>query len=376
MAAEKDAKYFPIVPWGEPKASLWREAEIPSIDATADMLKPATLLDILKNYLFYRMEFGSATKVIARHMQYRASEKIVARIRAALAKKDDKNRGLVWHWQGSGKTLTMIFAANKLYYERMLENPTIFFVVDRVELEEQIHQEISSLDMPTSEVVGSVEHLGRILKHDGGRGKRGLFVVLMHKFRAGDFEQLKKELEGKQGETILTRKNIVAFIDEGHRTQYGLYAAQMKDLLRNAFFFAFTGTPISVKEKDTYQNFAYPPDENYLDKYFMGDSLKDGFTVKIVYQPRLEKEVHLKKDMLENFLEIEDEEIPEEVRGAVKEETKQKIRAIDITINNPVTIAKIAKDIAETFQGECGWKVQGDGGCRQPESLRLLQEGA
>ncbi|MFA6530557.1 MAG: HsdR family type I site-specific deoxyribonuclease [Candidatus Micrarchaeia archaeon] len=350
VAAEKDARYFPIVPWGEPKASMWREGEIPSTDALIEMLTPAILLDIVRNYLFYRMEFGQATKVIVRHMQYRASEKIVNRVKAALAKKDEKNRGLIWHWQGSGKTLTMIFAANKLYYERTLENPTIFFMVDRVELEEQIHQEISALDMPSAEVVGSRAQLGRILKHDGGRGKRGLFVVLMHKFQAGDFEELKTELNGQEGETVLTRKNIVAFIDEGHRTQYGLYAAQMKDILRNAFFFAFTGTPISAKEKDTYQSFAYPPDEKYLDKYFMGDSLRDGFTVKIVYQPRLEKEVHLKKEMLENFLEIEDEEIPEEVRADVKEETKKKIRAIDITINNPANIAKIAKDIATHFK--------------------------
>ncbi|MBI5229363.1 HsdR family type I site-specific deoxyribonuclease [Candidatus Micrarchaeota archaeon] len=204
--------------------------------------------------------------------------------------------------------------------------------------------------MTKAELVESVSHLRSVLKHDGGRGKRGLFVVLMHKFRAGDFQELKKELEGKEGESILTRKNIIAFVDEGHRTQYGLYAAQMKDLLRNTFFFAFTGTPISIKEKDTYRNFAYPPEERYLDKYFMADSLKDGYTVKIVYQPRLEKEVHLKKNLLEDFLEIEEEELPEEVRESVKEEVKKKIKAINLVFENPAFIAQIAADVAQHFK--------------------------
>jgi len=351
IGAEKEARFFPIVPWQDQvKTNGWREGDKGSLDATVEMLAPAVLLDILRNYLFYRMEFGNATKVIARHMQYRAAEKIVARVKGSLQKKSEKNHGLVWHWQGSGKTLTMIFAANKLYHERMLENPTLFFVVDRIELETQIFDEISALDMPVAEVIDSVDHLRSILKHDGGKGRRGLFVVLMHKFKAGEFEVLKKELEGKEGESVLTRKNIVAFIDEGHRTQYGLYAAQMKDLLRNAFFFAFTGTPISNKEKDTYRNFSYPPQEMYLDKYFITESLKDGYTVKIVYQPRLEKEVHLDKKMLEGFLEIESDEIPGEERDGLEEEVKARMKIIPLIFENPAFIAKIAADMAGHFK--------------------------
>lgn len=361
IAAEKEAFYFPILGWTNEDVTTnrWREEKKDSILSTLEMLAPITLLDILRYYLFYRVEFGNSTKVIVRHMQYRAAEKIVTRVKLAIAKKEYKDRGLIWHWQGSGKTLAMIFAANKLYHEKELENPTIFFVVDREELEEQMGDEIKALDMKKAETVGNISHLRSILKHDGGRGKRGLFVVLMHKFRAGEFDELKREIEGKEGESILTRKNIVAFIDEGHRTQYGLYAAQMKDLLRNAFFFAFTGTPLSTKDKDTYRNFSYPPKEKYLDRYFIADSLRDGYTVKIVYQPRLEKEVHLKKNLLESFLEIESDEIPGELREGIQEEVKEKMSIIPLVFENSGFISKIAKDIAEHFSENVNGKFKG-----------------
>ncbi|MDI6655781.1 MAG: HsdR family type I site-specific deoxyribonuclease, partial [Candidatus Hydrothermarchaeota archaeon] len=307
IAAEQVAKYFPTVPWQEEvKIHEWREEGKDSIDSTIEMLSPATLLDIIKNFLFYRVEMGNETKVIARYMQYRAANKIVDRVLNHLEGKEEKNKGLIWHWQGSGKTFTMIFAANKLYHDERLENPTIFFIVDRIELEEQLYGEFASLDMPP-EIINSIEELRRILRHDEGRGKRGIMLTLIHKFRPEEIDELRRELEelSQSKETIQNRKNVIAFVDEGHRTQYGSLAAEMKSVLKSAFFFAFTGTPISKRGRDTYLEFSYPPQENYFDKYFITDSIKDGFTVRIAYQPRLEREVHLKKEMLETFLEVE-----------------------------------------------------------------------
>ncbi|MEM2144992.1 MAG: HsdR family type I site-specific deoxyribonuclease, partial [Candidatus Jordarchaeaceae archaeon] len=302
VAAEQIAKYFPIVPWQqeeEIKIHEWREPLKDSIDSTIEMLSPDVLLNIIRNYLFFRLEFGSATKVVPRYMQYRAAEKIVSRVINYIRGTDSKNKGLVWHWQGSGKTLTMIFAANKLYHAGELENPTIFFIVDRQELEEQLYQEFAALDMTKPETIDSIDALRRILKHDEGKGKRGILITLIHKFRPEELQELQKELENlsKSRETILTRRNVVAFIDEGHRTQYGILAAQMRLILRNASFFAFTGTPISKRGRDTYLEFSYPPEEKYQDKYFITDSIEDGFTVKISYQPRLEKDVHLEKEL-------------------------------------------------------------------------------
>jgi len=355
IGAEQIAKYFPIVPWlDEVHIHEWREEEKDSIDSTIEMLTPSDLLNIIRYYLFFRVEYGSANKVIARYMQYRSAEKIYQRILNHLEGKTEKDQGLIWHWQGSGKTLTMIFAANKVYQERRLENPTIFFIVDREELQEQLSNEFNALDITKPEVIDTIKHLREIIRHDEGRGKRGILITLIHKFRVEELQELQKELEelSTTQETILTRKNVIAFIDEGHRTQYGTLAGQMKNILKNAFFFAFTGTPISIKQRNTYQEFSYPPEENYLDRYFITDSIKDGFTVKIAYQPRLEKEpgIHLNKRMLDTFIEVEYEEIPEVYREKVKEVVKQRLNKIRVVLENEKRIKRIASDIAEHFK--------------------------
>jgi len=361
VAAESQARYFPIVPWQEEvKTYEWREEGLDSIDSTIEMLSRDVLLDIIKNFLFFRVEFGNATKVITRYMQYRATNRTVKRVIRNLNNEEDKDRGLIWHWQGSGKTLTMIFAANKLYYMKHLENPTIFFIVDRIELEDQLYDEFYALDIVEPEIIGSVWKLKETLKFDDYRSKRGIFIILIHKFRPEELKEVHGELEkiSKRKETIMNRRNVIAFVDEGHRTQYGLLAAQMKAILKNAFFFALTGTPISKRGRDTYLEFSYPPEEPYFDRYFITDSIKDGFTVKIVYQPRLEKEVHLKKDQLEAFLETEFEELPEEIREGVEEKVKKKLNAIKVVLENPFRIKTIANDVAHHFKEDVDGKFK------------------
>lgn len=349
VAAESKAKYFPIVPWQEEvKINEWKEEPLDSIDSTIEMLSPNTLMDVLRNFLFFRVELGNATKVITRYMQYRAAKKMVNRVISNLEGEEEKDSGLIWHWQGSGKTLTMLFAANELHYSPELENPTIFFIVDRIELEEQLYREFYSLDIAEAEIIGSIDELKEVLSYDYYRGKRGIFITLIHKFRPEELSQLQKELE-QQSETIMDRKNVIAFIDEGHRTQYGTLAAQMNAILKNAFFFALTGTPISKRGRDTYLEFSYPPEEKYLDRYFITDSIRDGYTVKIAYQPRLE-EYHLKKDMLESFLEVELEELPEEVKEQVEDRVKKRLNPIVLFLENPRRIEVVAKDIADHFK--------------------------
>jgi len=373
VAAERKAKYFPIACWQDKdsvRTSEWREVHphpdneygadsnpLPSMDRGIDdqieMLKPERVLDIIKNFLFSRIEMGNATKVITRYMQYRAANKIFNRVIDNLEGKEKKDKGLIWHWQGSGKTLAMIFAAQKLYYDTELENPSIFFIVDRLELEDQLYTEFLSLDIIQPEIIHSVTELQEVLQYDNYRGKRGIFITLIHKFRREELSMLQKTLEtiSKGNSTIMTRRNIIAFIDEGHRTQYGILAAQMKSILKKAFFFALTGTPISKSKhgRDTYLEFAYPPHELYLDRYFIVDSIRDGFTVKIVYQPRLE-DLHLKKDMLKIFLDIELDEIPEYARNEVEAKAKAKLNPINVFLENQTRIAKIAQDIARHFK--------------------------
>ena len=352
VAAESTARYFPIVPWQNDTLTYeWHHNEEDLVDSIIEMLSRETLLDIIKNFLFFRIEHGNATKVITRYMQYRAANKIFERVVNNFDGKDDKNKGLIWHWQGSGKTLTMIFAAYKLYYEHRLENPSIFFVVDRIDLETQLYNEFNSLDIVKPEVINSVRALRDVLSYDDYRGKRGIFITLIHKFRPEELKLFTAELNevSRSKETIIHRNNVITFIDEAHRTQYGVLASQMRNILKSAFYFALTGTPIAKSGKDTYIEFSYPPEEKYLDRYFISDSIRDGFTVKIVYQPRLEKELKLKEELLENFLETEFEEIPEEIKEEVETQIKKRMSAIVAFLENPERIKVIAQDIADHF---------------------------
>ena len=354
VAAEQTARYFAIAPWQqeETKTHQWREPNKDAIDSTIDMLNPTTLLNIIKNYLFFKVEYGGTTKVVTRYMQYRAAEKICDRVTNYLEGNETKNKGLVWHWQGSGKTLTMIFAANKLFYEPVLANPSLIFIVDREDLQEQLFTEYTALETsPKPELANSIEGLRSFLTQEDSKGKRGVFIALIQKFRPEEFKKLQEELEAlsKKQETILTRKNVVVFVDEGHRSQYGTLAGQMKDVLKNAAIFAFTGTPIAIKQRNTYREFSYP-DEKYLDKYFITDSVQDGFTLRISYQPRLEKDVHLNREMLDTFIQVEFEEIPEEFREPVKDKVKKKLNEINVRLERPDRIELIAEDIARHFK--------------------------
>ncbi len=393
VAAEHETRYFPIEPWqdkvrierwreaqvkasrgtdlspsplpspaasserggknlGQDKVRIerWCEDELPPLAAQAAMLAPAMLLELVRSFVMTRVTREGHTKVVARYMQYRAVNKIVARARAYAQGSDERNKGLIWHWQGSGKTLTMLFAADKLALTPELENPTVLFVVDRRELEEQLQLELAALGL-TLHAITSVAELRAAVAHDGYCGRRGLLVTLVHKFRPVELEELAAELERREwgGNTIRTRRNVIVLIDEGHRTQYGTLAATMRRLLPAAAWFAFTGTPIAKRGRDTWQEFSYPPDELYFDRYFISESLRDGFTKKIARLPRLEKEVHLDRGLLESFLTAEEEELPDEVREEVREAVRERLTTIKAVMKHPDRLKKIADDVRGHF---------------------------
>jgi type I restriction enzyme R subunit len=386
IAAEWNANYFPNTTEGkETPQEKWRVEGIEDeVDAIVEMLDKETLLDLLRHFIFVREVKGEYTRVMARWMQYQATNRIVERVIKNLKDKDERKNGLIWHWLGSGKTLTMIFAANKLWIQNIPENSTIFYIVDRIELEEQLRNEYEALEttLPSLERIETIKELLEILKH----GKRGVFLTLIHKFRPEEIKTLIEELEklsaSVEEETILTRKNIIVFIDEGHRTQYGLLAAAMRCALKNAFFLAFTGTPIAKGKKDTYAYFAYPEQgEYYLHKYFIIESQKDGHTIPIAFTTHLLDKVGLKYNSeiseeyqtflnSETFEDIEDrfdtssykeiidflvergalKEISEEYRQQVRERIKNKMTKIKVFMEKPERIKTIAKDIAQHFR--------------------------
>ncbi|MEM7818492.1 MAG: HsdR family type I site-specific deoxyribonuclease, partial [Candidatus Aenigmatarchaeota archaeon] len=305
------------------------------------LLSKPNLLDLIENFTFIRKERDKSTKIMTRYMQYRASNKIFKRVINTLKKKENKKFGLIWHWQGSGKTYTMAFSAWKLFHCPEAERPSIFVMVDRRDLEEQIEKDFSFIEVPI-EKVGSIKELIEILKW-GKEGKRGIFLVTIEKFAPKEFLQLEKE--GKKIE--IERENVIVLADEVHRTQYGKFATLWRSIFRNAFVFGFTGTPLSKRERNTFQKFC-PKGELYLDRYSMLDSLEDGFTIPLCYQARL-PDYHLKEKELKEFVKFEEEEI----KALSKEEQKElrkKIRVIKAFVKKQDRIKAIVEDIVNHFK--------------------------
>jgi len=222
------------------------------------------VLSFLEDYIVFWVVQGELKKILLNFHQIRGVENIVKRVL-----ENKKKKGLIWHTQGSGKTLTMIVAAHKLRKIPQLENPTLIAVVDRNELEEQFLRNLENYEFPVIEEAKSKRHLQTLLKSD----YRGLIVTTIHKF-----ERMPAE--------ISQRENIIAFVDEAHRSQEGELATYMRAALPNAFFFGFTGTPIDKTNigKGTFLTFGKEDKpQGYLDKYSILDSLRDNTTIPIYY---------------------------------------------------------------------------------------------
>lgn len=349
IAFATEVRYFPIVPWQEDVIKdVWRKDDLKEYEAIFEMLEPGNLIDIIRNFLFVKEAHGEMTKVICRYMQFRAANKIYQRVIDNLEGRTHKNKGLIWHWQGSGKTFTMIFACHKLYLK--LGNPSIFFVVDRIDLEKQFNEEFLGKLKLNFEVerIESIEHLKEVLSWDYWGVKRGVFLTLLHKFNI-DVELFEKVLGDKK---IVQRKDIICFFDEVHRGQYGVLKSKLKNILKSAFHFGFTGTPVAQIERNTFDEFSYPSEgEFYLDRYFLDEAERDGYIVPIVYQPRLD-DAYLKSEDIEWFLEqIDFEEVGDElIKEKIKEEVRNKINTITAFLENENRIAKIIPDIVKHFR--------------------------
>ncbi|HDN97985.1 MAG TPA: HsdR family type I site-specific deoxyribonuclease [bacterium] len=337
---EEGKDYLSI--WKDPHPFKLKKFQGDTLKITVyGLLSKPNLIDIIGNFTFIRKENGKSTKIMARYMQFRASDRIFERVLKTLQGEEDKKFGLIWHWQGSGKTYTMAFSAWKLFHCTETERPSIFVLVDRKDLEEQIEKDFSFIGIPI-EKVHRIKELIEIIKW-GKEGKRGIFLVTIEKFSPKEFTQLEK-----QGEKLnIERENVIVLADEVHRTQYGKFATLMRSIFKNAFIFGFTGTPLSKIERNTFQKFC-PKEELYLDRYSMLDALRDGFTVSLCYQARLPKH-HLDKEKLEVLARFEEAEI-ESLSSEEKKALKRKVKVIRELAKRKERIEAIAKDIAQHFK--------------------------
>ena len=239
-------------------------------------LQPCHVLDYLQHFVVFETKKGKTVKKIARYQQFEAVNDIVDRTvsQAGRTVTEQDRTGLIWHTQGSGKSLTMIFAAYKLRRHPALNNPTVLIVVDRRDLKTQLSDDFDACDYPNVEKALGVEDLKRRLRNDW----RGTAVTTIQSF------QRMEGLEPRQ------RDNIVSLVDECHRTQKGKgsesYAMTMRVKLPNAFRYGFTGTPIDRTMVNTHRDFGPIQDgrqERYLSHYGITRSIKDGATLEVHY---------------------------------------------------------------------------------------------
>ena len=316
--------------WDLNKRNLHRwkiKEEINLEKLTKDFFQTNGILRIIESYTVFFTKDEDLFKFVLDQHQMRGVEKIFKRV---IEEKLDS--GLIWHTQGSGKTLTMIVAAHRLRRQRELENPTMVVVVDRTELEKQTRDNLVYYGFPNLILAQTKEHLRDLLRTDF----RGLIVTTIHKF------------EGME-KSINLRNNIIVLIDEAHRSQEGNLATYMRAALPNAYYFGFTGTPIDRSNigRGTFKLFGSHDPQGYLDKYSIKESIEDGTTVPLYYT-LAPQELRVDKELLEKeFFELVEKE------GVASIEELDKILDKAVRLKNFLKSEKrvdaIAKYIAEHY---------------------------
>ena len=243
------------------------------------MLRPEALLDLVRNFVVFERDSGSGRVIrkLCRYQQFAAVNKAVHRARAAKTPTD--RGGIVWHTQGSGKSLTMLWLALKLRRDPHHDNPTIVIVTDRVDLDEQITKTFIACGVPNPERAESVRELRELLS--GATGKTVMTTV--QKFQETEaVGDLGRRTAREHHPVLSTASNVFVLVDEAHRSQYGGLAANLRQALPNACLLGFTGTPIDKKDRSTLQTFG-----SYIDTYTIEQAVADGATVPIYYEGRL-----------------------------------------------------------------------------------------
>src|SRR6266702_4232691 len=318
---------MPIDMWGP-----WRdhehqqEGQLHHVKATvASMLRPEVVLDILQNFtLFATDKKHRRIKMICRYQQYFTTNQIVDRVVAGYPKK-----GLIWHFQGSGKSLLMVFAAQKLRMHPKLLNPTVMIVVDRIDLDTQITATFNATDVPNMVGVATRQELQAMLAQD----VRKVLITTIHKF-------------GEAGGKLNERANIIVMVDEAHRTQEGDLGRKMRDALPNAFLFGLTGTPINRADRNTFWAFGADEDEKgYMSRYSFQDSIRDKATLPLHFEA---PEVKLKIDRAAI------DEAFSEVTGNFSEQDRddlaKRAAKMAVLVKNPERIRAVVQHMVTHYQ--------------------------
>lgn len=293
--------------------------------AALGMLRPAIILDILKNFtLFATDKKHRKTKIICRFQQYHAANQIVERVVQGRVKK-----GLIWHFQGSGKSLLMVFAAQKLRMHPALKNPTVLIVVDRIDLDTQITATFNAADVPNLISTDSREELRTLLAQD----VRKVIITTIHKF-------------GEADGVLNNRDNIIALVDEAHRTQEGDLGRKMREALPNAFLFGMTGTPINQRDRNTFFAFGAEEDEKgYLSRYSFEESIRDQATLPLRFESRL-VELRVDKQSIDEAYA----NLTGHLSEADQANLARQAARMAVLVKAPERVQRIVSDIVDHYQ--------------------------
>lgn len=327
----KDFRYgsigLPVQYWGP-----WRvdaNTDLPSLEqvqqAISSMLQPHVVLDLLANFTTYATDKKRRRiKVIARYQQYEGVNRIIARVISGAPKK-----GLLWHFQGSGKSLLMLFAARKMRLHPKLRNPTVLIVVDRVDLDTQISSTFYASDTPNLVKADSREELAQLLAQD----VRKIVITTIFKFA--------------EAESVLNKRdNIIVLVDEAHRTQEGGLGRRMRDALPNAFLFGLTGTPINRADRNTFYAFGAPEDEKgYLSRYGFEESIRDNATKELHFEPRL-VELHIDKASIDQAFK----DLTGDLSDLDRDELAKTAAKMSVLVKSPERVKTICSDIAKHYE--------------------------
>lgn len=289
-----------------------------------DMITPAKVMDIFQFFTIFATDKKYRKyKIICRYQQYEGANLLVERVKAGYPKK-----GLIWHFQGSGKSLLMVFAAQKLRMIPELKNPTVVIVDDRIDLETQITATFNASDIPNLVSLATKDELIKFFKQDIRK------IAITTIFRFGDVDGVLNE-----------RDNIIIMVDEAHRTQEGDLGEKMHAALPNAFFFGLTGTPINRVDKNTFHTFGAEEDKSgYMSKYSFSDSIRDNATLPLNFEP-VPVDLHVNREKLDEEFDTLTESLSEADRAELSKRVNMKAIMYD-----KKRIRKVCEHIANHFQ--------------------------
>ena len=291
----------------------------------AGLFRKQNLLDLIRNFTVFEASDGRTVKKIARYQQYRAVHKTIERLQSGKTAKD--RGGVVWHTQGSGKSLTMVFLAMKIRREPSLRDHKLVFLTDRTQLDTQLSDTFGRAQSETVYRASSVKTLRELLQKDSS----DLVTAMIQKFQ--------ESVEDFSFPVLNTSEKIIVLADEAHRTQYGSLGAALNTALPNAVKIAFTGTPL-IKTQKTNNEFG-----SYIDTYTIEQAVADGATVQILYEGR-EVQVKVTGDSLDSLFDEYFADKTEEEKTAIR----KKYGTQNAILEAPQRIRRVCIDLVKHYK--------------------------